>query len=57
MLWKNPGFTVIAVITLAQPGAVFRLIIIQGRGLSLGGVGLGLGGAFALTCYLESSTK
>jgi predicted permease len=38
----------------ARPGAVFRLVIGQGMGLAAGGIGIGLGGAFALTRYLES---
>jgi predicted permease len=38
----------------ARPGAVFRLVIRQGMGLAGMGLGIGLGGAFALTRYLES---
>jgi len=38
----------------ARPGAVFRLVVGQGMTLALVGVGLGLGGAWALTRYLES---
>jgi putative ABC transport system permease protein len=38
----------------ARPGAVFRLVIGQGMGLAGAGVVIGLGGAFALTRYLES---
>jgi putative ABC transport system permease protein len=38
----------------ARPGAVFRLVIRQGMGLAVIGIGIGLGGAFALTRYLES---
>jgi putative ABC transport system permease protein len=38
----------------ASPGAVFRLAIGQGMGLAGIGTGVGLGGAFALTRYLES---
>jgi putative ABC transport system permease protein len=38
----------------ARPGAVFRLVILQGMGLAGVGVGIGLSGAFALTRYLES---
>jgi ABC-type antimicrobial peptide transport system permease subunit len=38
----------------ASPGAVFRLVIRQGMGLAGVGIVSGLGGAFALTRYLES---
>jgi putative ABC transport system permease protein len=38
----------------ARPGAAFRLVIGQGMRLAGVGVGIGLGGAFALTRYLES---
>jgi putative ABC transport system permease protein len=38
----------------ARPGAVFQLVIRQGMGLTAAGIGIGLGGAFALTRYLES---
>ena len=38
----------------ARPGAVFRLVIRQGMWLVSIGLGIGLGGAFALTRYLES---
>jgi len=38
----------------ARPGAVFRLVIRQGMGLAVAGIGIGLSGAFALTRYLES---
>src|SRR5262245_26124099 len=38
----------------ARPGAVFRLVIRQGMGLTGAGIGIGLSGAFALTRYLES---
>jgi putative ABC transport system permease protein len=38
----------------ARPGAVFRLVIRQGMRLAGVGIGIGLGGAFALTRYLES---
>ncbi len=38
----------------ARPGAVFRLVIGQGMGLAIVGIGIGLCGAFAMTRYLES---
>jgi predicted permease len=38
----------------ARPGAVFRLVIRQGMWLVGIGLGIGLGGAFALTRYIES---
>jgi putative ABC transport system permease protein len=38
----------------ARPGDVFRLVIHQGMRLAGVGIGIGLGGAFALTRYLES---
>src|SRR5262249_45366399 len=38
----------------ARPSAVFRLVIRQGMGLAVVGIGIGLSGAFALTRYLES---
>ncbi|HEY0081842.1 MAG TPA: FtsX-like permease family protein, partial [Pyrinomonadaceae bacterium] len=38
----------------AQPGDVLRLILKQGLMLTLGGVGLGLAGAFALSRLLSS---
>ena len=38
----------------AKRGDIFRLILGQGLGLTLMGVGVGLGGAFALTRFLES---
>jgi predicted permease len=38
----------------ARPGAVFRLVIRQGTGLAGVGIGIGLGGSFVLTRYLES---
>jgi putative ABC transport system permease protein len=38
----------------ARPGAVFRLVVGQGMRLAVVGIGIGLGGAFALTRYLEA---
>jgi putative ABC transport system permease protein len=38
----------------ARPGAIFRLVIRQGMALAGVGIAIGLGGAFALTRYLES---
>src|SRR5712692_4830969 len=38
----------------AQQGDILRLVLGQGLGLALGGVAIGLGGAFALTRVMES---
>jgi len=57
MLFKHPGFTLIAVATLAlgaQPHDVLRLVIGQGAKLVLAGLGIGVLAALGLTRPMKS---
>ena len=57
MLWKNPGFTAVVVLTLAlgaQGRDILTLVLSQGLVLTLIGLGLGLAGALAVTRVMAS---
>ena len=56
-LIKRPGFTIVAVVTLALGAPrhnVLRLVIGQGMSLAAFGIGLGLLGALGLSRFMQS---